>query len=168
VPPYIIFNDATLLEMAVSDPSHLGELKMINGVGDQKLARYGQAFLDRLAEIRALPADQLPDYAEPILEKVDTVTATLELVNRGLNRAQIAEHRGLAEDTIGSHLLKLYQANEVTKHEILFLEPDELKEIQAAAKELKMKAKQTASKALKEALNHKYGYADMNVALWLW
>ncbi len=168
VPPYIIFNDATLRDIAVTDPSHLGELKLINGVGEQKLARYGQAFLDHLAEIRAMPADQLPDYAEPILEKVDTVTATLELVNRGLNRAQIAEHRGLAEDTIGSHLLKLYQANEVTKHEILFLEPDELKEIQAAAKELKMKAKQTASKALKEALNHKYGYADMNVALWLW
>jgi ATP-dependent DNA helicase RecQ len=168
VPPYIIFNDATLLEMAVSDPSHLGELKLINGVGEQKLARYGQAFLDRLAETRALPADQTVDYAEPTLEKVDTVTATLELVNRGLDRAQIAEHRGLTVDTIGGHLLKLYQANEVTKHEILFLEPDELKEIQAAAKELKMKAKQAASKALKEALNHKYGYADMNVALWLW
>lgn len=168
VPPYIIFNDATLRDMAVTDPSHLGELKLINGVGEQKLARYGQAFLDRLAEIRALPADQALDYDEPILEKVDTVTATLELVNRGLNRAQIAEHRGLAEDTIGSHLLKLYQANEVTTHEILFLEPDEIKEIQAAAKELKMKAKQAASKALKEALNHKYGYADINVALWLW
>lgn len=168
VPPYIIFNDATLLEMAVSDPSHLGELKLINGIGEQKLARYGQAFLDRLAETRALPADQTLDYSEPTLEKVDTVTATLELVNRGLDRAQIAEHRGLTVDTIGGHLLKLYQANEVTKHEILFLELDELKEIQAAAKELKMKAKQTASKALKEALNHKYGYADMNVALWLW
>ena len=168
VPPYIIFNDATLLEMAVSDPSHLGELKLINGVGEQKLARYGQAFLDRLAEIRALPADQMLDYTEPTLEKIDTVTATLELVNRGLDRAQIAAHRGLTVDTIGGHLLKLYQANEVTKHEILFLEPDELKEIQAAAKELKMKAKQAASKALKEALNHKYGYADINVALWLW
>lgn len=168
VPPYIIFNDATLLEMAVSDPSHLGELKLINGVGEQKLARYGQAFLDRLAEIRALPADQMLDYTEPTLEKIDTVTATLELVNRGLDRAQIAAHRGLTVETIGGHLLKLYQANEVTKHEILFLEPDELKEIQAAAKELKMKAKQAASKALKEALNHKYGYADINVALWLW
>jgi ATP-dependent DNA helicase RecQ len=168
VPPYIIFNDSTLRDIAMTDPSHLGELKLINGVGEQKLARYGQAFLDRLAEIRALPADQMPDYAEPILDKVDTVTATLELVNRGLDRAQIAEQRGLAIDTIGSHLLKLYQKNEVTTHEILYLEPDELEEIQAAAKELKMKAKQVASKALKEALNHKYGYADMNVALWLW
>jgi ATP-dependent DNA helicase RecQ len=168
VPPYIIFNDSTLRDIAMTDPSHLGELKLINGVGEQKLARYGQAFLDRLAEIRALPADQMPDYAEPTLEKVDTVTATLELVNRGLDRAQIAEQRGLAIDTIGSHLLKLYQKNEVTTHEILYLEPDELEEIQAAAKELKMKAKQLASKALKEALNHKYGYADMNVALWLW
>ncbi len=168
VPPYIIFSDATLREMAISNPSHLSELKLISGVGEQKLARYGQAFLDRLAEIRALPADQTPDYVEPVLEKVDTVTATLELVNQGLDRAQIAEQRGLTVDTIGGHLLKLYQANEVTKHEILYLEPHELKEIQAAAKALKMKPKQAASKALKEALNHQYGYADINVALWLW
>ena len=168
VPPYIIFNDATLIDMAVSDPSHLGELKLINGVGEQKLARYGQAFLDRLAEVRGLSADQAPAFEESTPEKVDTVTATLELVNRGLDRAQIAEHRGLTIDTIGGHLLKLYQSNDVTKKEILFLQPAQVKEIQTAAKSLNMKAKQAASKALKEALNHKYGYADMNVALWLW
>ncbi len=168
VPPYIIFNDATLLDMAVSDPRHLGELKLINGVGEQKLARYGQAFLDRLAEVRGLPADQRPTFEESTFEQVDTVTATLELVNRGLDRAQIAEHRGLTIDTIGGHLLKLYQSKDVTKKEILFLQTDQLQEIQTAAKSLNMKAKQAASKALKEALNHKYSYADMNVALWLW
>jgi ATP-dependent DNA helicase RecQ len=176
VPPYIIFNDATLLDMAASDPSHLGELKRINGVGEQKLARYGQAFLDCLAKNRALPEDHLADsfpgsfldHAPAALEKVDTVAATLDLVHRGLDRAQIAEHRGLTVDTIGGHLLKLYQSNQVTKKEILFLQPDELKEIQTAAKALNMKAKQAANKALKEALSHKYNYADINVALWLW
>lgn len=170
VPPYIIFNDATLREMALTDPAHLGELKLIAGVGEQKLARYGQAFLDRLAEIRSLPDSAQPDYITPEAssEKVDTVAATLELVNRGLSRDQIAEQRGLSVDTIGGHLLKLYQAHQVTKQEILFLSEHELAEIVKVAQGLAMKPKQAASKALKEALEHRYGYADLNVALWLW
>jgi ATP-dependent DNA helicase RecQ len=170
VPPYIIFNDATLREMALTDPSHLGELKLINGVGEQKLARYGQAFLDRLAEIRSASPEQQPDYTihDAAQEKIDTVAATLEMVNRGMDRAQIAEARGLSADTIGGHLLKLYQANQVTKHEILFLSDDAQREIIAAAQELAMKPKQAASKALREALQNRYGYADLNVALWLW
>ncbi len=171
VPPYIIFNDATLREMALSDPAHLGELKLIAGVGEQKLARYGQAFLDRLTEIRTLSPEQQVHYddsTQAVAEKVDTLAATLELVNRGLDRAQIAEQRGLSIDTIGGHLLKLYQANHVTKHEILFLSDAEQQEITTAAHTLSMKPKQAASKALKEALQHRYGYADLNVALWLW
>ncbi|AXI03347.1 DNA helicase RecQ [Aquirhabdus parva] len=168
VPPYIIFNDATLREMALLDPDTTEKLKMISGVGEQKLARYGQGFLDRLSEVRSAPTDQPMSYPEPAQEKVDTLTATLELVNRGMDRAQIAEHRGLSVDTIGGHLLKLYHASKVTKHEILFLESHELLEIQKTAQELNLKPKQTATKALKEALNHQYGYADLNVALWLW
>ena len=48
-------------------------------------------------------------YTEPVPEKkkVDTVDATFKLLTKGLNRAQIAEQRGLSVDTIGSHLLKL-------------------------------------------------------------
>jgi len=94
VPPYIIFNDATLREMALLDPDTTEKLKMISGVGEQKLARYGQGFLDRLSEVRSAPTHQPMSYPELAQEKVDTLTATLELVNRGMDRAQIAEHRG--------------------------------------------------------------------------
>ena len=46
VPPYIIFHDSTLLEMMQVRPKTLDELLTINGVGDTKLQRYGERFLD--------------------------------------------------------------------------------------------------------------------------
>ena len=49
VPPYVIFHDTTLLEMARRRPERLEDLAHISGVGEVKLARYGQAFLDVLA-----------------------------------------------------------------------------------------------------------------------
>lgn len=48
VPAYVVFSDATLLEMAALRPGTLGELSRIAGVGPTKLARYGEAFLDVL------------------------------------------------------------------------------------------------------------------------
>ena len=45
LPPYVIFHDATLREMAASRPASLGELGAITGVGSRKLEAYGDAFL---------------------------------------------------------------------------------------------------------------------------
>jgi ATP-dependent DNA helicase RecQ len=45
VPAYVVFNDATLLEMAALKPSTADELLQVNGVGQAKLQRYGEAFL---------------------------------------------------------------------------------------------------------------------------
>jgi ATP-dependent DNA helicase RecQ len=50
VPPYVVFHDKTLREIATLLPSSLGELGTVNGVGENKLAKYGQQVLDTLAE----------------------------------------------------------------------------------------------------------------------
>ena len=50
MPPYVIFHDATLRLIAASPPSTLDGLRQINGVGDTKLDKYGQAILDVLAD----------------------------------------------------------------------------------------------------------------------
>ncbi|WP_411701157.1 RecQ family ATP-dependent DNA helicase, partial [Conyzicola sp.] len=46
VPAYIIFGDATLRGIAISRPDSLGELGAISGVGENKLAKYGEALLE--------------------------------------------------------------------------------------------------------------------------
>jgi ATP-dependent DNA helicase RecQ len=49
VPAYVIFHDATLRQIATQAPSTLAELGTVSGVGETKLARYGQQILDTLA-----------------------------------------------------------------------------------------------------------------------
>ena len=46
LPAYVIFHDATLREIAATRPSSLAELGHVSGVGETKLARYGQQVLD--------------------------------------------------------------------------------------------------------------------------
>ena len=48
VPAYVIFHDSTLREIAVAVPSSLAELGKITGIGETKLARYGQQLLDTI------------------------------------------------------------------------------------------------------------------------
>jgi ATP-dependent DNA helicase RecQ len=49
VPAYVVFHDATLRQIAERAPGTLGELGGVSGVGEAKLARYGQQVLDTLA-----------------------------------------------------------------------------------------------------------------------
>ncbi|GAA0920836.1 DNA helicase RecQ [Virgisporangium aurantiacum] len=48
MPPYIVFSDATLRAIAALNPTTLPELATVSGVGQNKLARFGQQVLDTL------------------------------------------------------------------------------------------------------------------------
>jgi ATP-dependent DNA helicase RecQ len=50
VPPYVIFHDSVLREMAAMKPDSLAQLGTISGVGERKLAAYGDAFLQVVRE----------------------------------------------------------------------------------------------------------------------
>jgi len=50
IAPFIVFNDATLSELARIQPQTPAQLLTISGIGDVKLARYGQAFLSLIEE----------------------------------------------------------------------------------------------------------------------
>lgn len=45
IPPFVVFNDATLIEMAEHCPTTSAELLLINGVGERKLERFGDSFI---------------------------------------------------------------------------------------------------------------------------
>lgn len=50
VPPYIIFHDSTLLSMATELPKNLDEMRNISGVGEMKLKKYGNEFLEVISQ----------------------------------------------------------------------------------------------------------------------
>jgi len=50
VPPYVVFSDATLRDMCAVQPKTLEEMLEVKGIGEMKLARYGEEFLACLIE----------------------------------------------------------------------------------------------------------------------
>lgn len=49
VPPYVIFHDRTLMELAAARPASRTAMSSVPGVGETKLDRYGPAFLSVIA-----------------------------------------------------------------------------------------------------------------------
>jgi ATP-dependent DNA helicase RecQ len=56
VPPFVVFGDATLKEMAARQPTDAEELLSINGVGQYKLEKYGAEFLQVIIRMAKSPA----------------------------------------------------------------------------------------------------------------
>lgn len=50
LPPYVVFSDATLIDMAEIMPTSYGEMLAVNGVGQRKLEKYADPFLDLIQE----------------------------------------------------------------------------------------------------------------------
>ncbi|WP_406453564.1 DNA helicase RecQ [Streptomyces sp. NBC_00876] len=65
LPAYVIFHDATLREIASLRPSSLGELGGISGLGEKKLATYGEGVLEVLAGLPGEAAPAAPAEAAP-------------------------------------------------------------------------------------------------------
>jgi ATP-dependent DNA helicase RecQ len=49
LPPYVVFHDATLRELAVLRPTRLADLSTVPGIGRSKLDRYGTSILKVIA-----------------------------------------------------------------------------------------------------------------------
>lgn len=52
MPPYIIFSDKTLIDMCVKLPQNKQQMLNVNGVGENKFARYGERFLEEIGKFQ--------------------------------------------------------------------------------------------------------------------
>ena len=50
VPPYMVFGDRTLKQMALEKPASPAEFLDLSGVGEAKLEKYGTIFIEALSE----------------------------------------------------------------------------------------------------------------------
>lgn len=67
LPPYIIFNDKTLIDMCVKLPANEQDLLQVSGVGESKLKKYGQRFLGAIKVFVDASPDRMthmPDETE--------------------------------------------------------------------------------------------------------
>ncbi len=128
VPPYVIFHDATLSEMARSRPDSLQAMGYISGVGESKLARYGQQFLLRIHE------HPLPELLHNNLS--DTVNETLWLFQSGLDAKAISQRRELKISTVYNHFADALEVGLLDSRQILPLDEADYAEIAAVMDQL--------------------------------
>jgi ATP-dependent DNA helicase RecQ len=104
IPPYLIFTDASLEEMAAAKPQNDLEFQSISGVGERKLQRYGDAFMTAIREYEALFGTSASSGQD--------LESSWELFRSGLSVAEIARKRELDPVTVTSHLAALYERGE--------------------------------------------------------
>ncbi|MGR3311100.1 MAG: DNA helicase RecQ [Candidatus Brocadiales bacterium] len=113
VPPYVIFHDTSLKEMSVYYPQKFSDFRMISGIGERKLKRYGEVFLKEIINYcrqHNIAPKQIPHKRqEPHIKqmKSSTVQETLALYKQGLTINEIAQKRGLTLSTTVSHIERL-------------------------------------------------------------
>ena len=107
IPPYIIFSDNSLQQMAIDRPATKTNFLNIIGVGEYKLVKYGDIFLREIAEHSA------KDNTVHSKGLSDTQLETLNLQKQNLSIEQIAEVRKLSISTIVGHIEKLILAGEI-------------------------------------------------------
>jgi ATP-dependent DNA helicase RecQ len=121
VPPYVIFPDATLLEMLRSQPGSLSEMAEVSGVGARKLERYGQAFLEVL---NGSAADDAPAPVADLRHEL------VSLARAGMTPAQIAGQLNCTEKNVYSLLAEAIAEQQLTLEQALDLPEELLGEIQ--------------------------------------
>jgi ATP-dependent DNA helicase RecQ len=117
VPPYIIFSDRTLMEMASKMPVTEMQMKNISGVGEMKYRNYGETFI---GAIKGYLDDNPLSGAQSAIgiayassgnkkrgkndKKENTAGITYGMLKEGLSIEDIARTRGIAAATIVGHI----------------------------------------------------------------
>ncbi len=112
VPPYVVFADSTLREMCEYCPTDRQGLRLVKGVGESKLERYGDEFLQAIRQYCAehdLSPGPAPTKAAGAGDKDDGAPShvvTLGLYRTGQTLAAIATQRKLTLLTVQDHLMR--------------------------------------------------------------
>ncbi len=121
VPPFVIFGDRTLHQMAYYFPSSMEAFSNLFGVGKQKVEAFGKAFLECIAayidennvEEIPVPEKKATRISSRPTRSSSTLEETKALFEKKMSIMQVADERKLSKGTIIQHLEKLVRAGEL-------------------------------------------------------
>ena len=172
VPPYVIFGDVALRQMARRYPRDEAAFLKIPGVGQRKLREFGAAFIEVIDEwlLENEPrefdsggfTDPAPKMKSPKSRDglSGTARTTLERFEAGRSIPEIAAERSLAETTIEGHLASCLEAGKI-------LEPDRLVD-EATVARVREATAEHGTEALRpifEALGEEVSYGKIKMAV---
>ena len=152
VPAYVIFSDASLKDMEQKKPTTMEGFSKISGVGKAKLEKYAASFIKIIAKHQDGNATKLPTHQK-----------SYNLFQEGLSITQIAHKRGITENTVYTHLIKINEmGTPLDLHQ--FINSSEILKIQQAKKVLE---NPDSLKAYFEHFEEKMPYHKIKLGLYL-
>jgi len=180
VPPYVIFHDRTLRDMSIQMPVDYESMLMVNGVGENKMKKYGQQFLDLINRLctetqppygagpgstlvvapgGAAPAqkpssDILNTPAAPAKkDKTPSHLITWELYQKGDSLPEIAREREIKLQTVQEHILRCAKEGKTVNWED-FINQEEEKIILETVQKVGKETLRTIKDALPEDITY--------------
>ena len=152
VPAYVIFSDASLKDMEQKKPTTMEGFSKISGVGKAKLEKYAASFIKIIAKHQDGNATKLPTHQK-----------SYNLFLEGLSITQIAHKRGITENSVYTHLIKINEmGTPLDLHQ--FINSSEILKIQQAKKVLE---NPDSLKAYFEHFEEKMPYHKIKLGLYL-
>ncbi|TNE50765.1 MAG: DNA helicase RecQ [Bacteroidetes bacterium] len=125
IPPYLVFSDATLEQMAQKRPITDADMLYISGVGERKLQKYGDAFI---GAVRQFVREKIADGQTV---PGSTYLLTWDMFKKGVEIREIARQREISPVTVISHLATMYERGELVDIDT-WVSPEELDIIQGS------------------------------------
>ena len=171
VPPYVVFGDKTLREMATYFPQSATTLLQITGVGDRKCSQFGEKFLavirwyakqnhiDEKVRLSGIATSTSRVHTKPIYVG-STHDETRRFLLQKIPLTEIAKRRSLAPGTIIAHIETITSAD--PQLDVAYLKPaqDRLHVIAAAF----IQSKGTALAPVRQILGESYSYDELRLA----
>ena len=165
VPPYVVFGDVSLVQMAYFVPQSKESFSRISGVGTTKLEQYGETFVNHIREYayeygleeKEPPTERRASRA--VRRPGSTYAKTFELFREGLPLGEIAFQRNLNERTVLGHLERLAAHGEDIDVGHL-LQPERFERIRLEIE----RAEDPWLTPIKEALGDGYSYEEIRLA----
>jgi ATP-dependent DNA helicase RecQ len=164
VPPYLIFSDASLLEVAAYLPHNNDEFKKISGFSEAKIEKYGKHFLNVVtaycqkhhltSRIHKKPVGRANVRPE---RETETKQHTYQLFQKGHSIQQIAETRSLSIDAIESHLTFYLKRGKISIEQIM-----EIPKVIAIRNAIE-RAQSPSLTPIKEMLGDNYTYGQIRM-----
>ena len=166
VPPYVIFNDVALQQMAYYFPQSHESFSRISGVGKAKLEQLGDTFMAAISSYarqhglveRSIPIARKGRRQE-VGGKGSTYETTRQLLEQGLSVEQIAKERSMKESTVVDHLERLIEDGMDIDLRPMLPPAEKVGEIKKAFEEMGGKL----LKPIKELLGDDYSYDEIKM-----
>jgi ATP-dependent DNA helicase RecQ len=108
VPAYIVFSDKVLVDLSDKLPQTKEEMLLINGIGEAKLEKYGEEFLNLCIELKPSQKKKL----------TKTFQETLELIEEQKDIKTIANEKNVQTSTIVGHAKLLCEHGKISEQKV--------------------------------------------------